>query len=91
MRILLLILLLIPNLSWAVSSGWYSTLQGNNSDVQSGNIPDGSTLQYSASAGQWQFSYATVPAGGSTGYVLTKNNDNKILFIKNPVPIYYLL
>ena len=76
MRTLLLILLLIPNLSWAVSSGWYSTLQGNNSDVQSGNIPDGSTLQYSASAGQWQFSYATVPSGGSTGYVLTKNSNS---------------
>ena len=73
---LLLAILLLSGQAWAnTSSGWYGTLQGNNSDIQSGSIPDGSTLQYNLSLGKWTFSYATVPAGGSTGYILTKNSN----------------
>ena len=58
------------------NNGWYSTLQGASSDVDQTIPPDGVTLQWSATDSKWHFSYANVPSGGTTGYILTKNSNS---------------
>jgi hypothetical protein len=71
---LFLVIVLIGT-AWA-NNGWYSTLQGTASDVDQTIPPDGVSLQWSATDSKWHFSYANVPSGGSTGYVLTKNSNS---------------